>query len=349
MSKKPSQSPVSRIARALYRRAPKTFQHKVRQIASESMPHASEKESSQTKADGKKIPKPKSNKIAVSVGDVGTTYYPDVVLPMLALENNVLHQQLRNSQNEASELRRRLRKREAHRGRKDSNVPAGTASTYAEEYLAGQQQNTLRHLVLTNGYPSEGNKASNKSVHKRVKAYLAAGVAVDVVCAEATLGQEIYEFDRVRVLTGRGQEIVDVLKHQAYTSVGVHFLNEPIWSALEPFMPELDVHVFVHGRETSRWIRKLDTYESGKQLEEAIDQSIKTQNFWHKVLNHPYQPKSYIFRSDWWRRAASDDLLVTFPNHRARILQTKHTSHGPERSGEESIRDQELSALGLGD
>lgn len=318
VSKNKADQIFARIAKGIYRKTPAKVRRSVKNAITQSLPASSAPRAREFVPNKSKA---KQSKIHMSPADVGSTYDENVVLPMLALENNALHNLLRQTQSKLETSRRRLAE-----ANESLDPPAVTerrdrAARLAEEYIAGQQNNApIRHLVLANEYPRQGREYGNGFVHQRVKRYLEAGVAVDIVCAGYSVEQDLYEYDGVRVLTGHGEEISEILSRQVYTSVSVHFLNRRIWDALEPYLEKLDVHVFLHGYESSRWVRQLSNYRTGRDLERAIDRSITLQQFWHEVVHHPYQPESYIFVSDWWRRAVYDDTRLTFPSNRVHII-----------------------------
>lgn len=318
----------------------------VNSLAVESLPTQTTSASSQIQKGPEKGPSQNASRISMSIRDIGSTYEPDIVFPMLALEHDLLHRYLQNTRKEVAELRRRLGRKNSLEDQQERSDP-DTTDAVVERYLGNQQDSLYRHLVITSGYPyPRGEKASHNShVHNRVKGYLDAGVAVDIVNVDSSIEPTLYEVDGVHVLAGWSQEITEILGRRSYTSVSVHFLNAAIWSALEPFMPHIDVHVFIHGRETARWVRKLPTYQSGKQMEAAIEQSIESQLFWQEVLDHPYQPRSYIFRSAWWRRAVNDDLLVTIPSSLSHVIPDSIS----KSSDRESVLARELAILGIGD
>src|SRR5699024_2848988 len=318
MTKKNTDQFLAGIAKRIYRRTPARVRRSVKNIVAHSLPARSVPQNQKPHPNNNRT---KQSKIHMSPEDIGSTYDENVVLPMLALENNALHNLLRQTQNKLEHARRHQEEMNGSPDPTAATERRERASRLAEEYLAGQQdQAPIRHLVLANEYPRQGREYGNGFIHQRVKRYLEAGVAVDIVCAGYSVDQDLYEYDGVRVLTGHGEEIAEILTRQAYTSASVHFLNRRIWDALEPHLANLDVHVFLHGYESSRWVRQLSNYRTGRDLERAIDRSITLQQFWHEVLHHPYQPKSYIFVSDWWRRAVYDDTRLTFPSNRVQII-----------------------------
>ncbi len=266
-----------------------------------------------------------SDLLAVDPAWIGETYGTDEVFPMIALENAVLRRRLDEALDRVDALQAAAAAPALAVGdgsAAEEDDEAGTAAELAQRYLAGQPDagTAPRHLVVANDYPDVGREYGNGFVHRRIKHYQAAGVQVDVVLAAPSRPRRVYEYDGVRVLSGDGSEITEVLQRQRYANASVHFLNELMWTHLEPFAGELDLHVFLHGYECDRWIRRVFNFSSGTELERGIDRTLQLQRFWRRVTRHEHQPASYIFVSDWWRRAVTDDMGVVFPPHRTRIV-----------------------------
>src|SRR5699024_9117182 len=115
--------------------------------------------------------------------------------------------------------------------------------------------------------------------------------------AGPSAGAGVYDYDGVRVMSGTRADITELLRRRSYTSASVHFLNHDTWAGIEPWLGELDFHLFFHGYESSRWIRYASNYPTGNHLDRAINRSVELQRFWHTVVNHPQGPASYIFVS----------------------------------------------------
>lgn len=242
---------------------------------------------------------------------VGRTYEPDAVLPMLAMENAMLRKRLLASAPPTPPT-----------SGIDPLAEQERAAMAAHEYLSGQAPpaGQVRHLVISNDYPDVGHEYGNAFVHRRVKRYLETGAQVDVVLAGYSVTNRIYEFDGVRVLSGQGPEVAALLSSVNYDSISVHFLNHLMWDNMREHMEGQQVHVFLHGYECSRWIRRLGNYPTGTALERAINRTFELQQMWEEVVAHPHAPASYIFVSDWWRRAVIDDMGVTFPPQRTHVI-----------------------------
>ncbi|WP_313817035.1 glycosyltransferase family 4 protein [Citricoccus sp.] len=255
---------------------------------------------------------------------VGSTYGEHEVLPMLALENSVLRRKLTAALDELDTLREvEVQYSGSLSNGPDSEETQGPApEELADEYLSGQvlRAGAPRHLVIANDYPDIGREYGNGFVHRRLLHYIDSGIDVDVVLTAPSQERRVYTFDGVRVLVGHGPEIAAVLSRQEYRSVSVHFLNALMWRYLVPFLPDLDLHVFLHGYECDRWIRRVFNFGKGTDLERGIDRTLALQRFWRDVVRHPHGPASFIFVSEWWRRAVTDDMGLVFPAARSRIV-----------------------------
>lgn len=269
------------------------------------------------------IPPSVAEVLNITPEQVGPTYDTEEVLPMLALENVILRERLFASLDQADQLQDELLQlREAH-GLDDPTRSSDPEEPelLVDEYLAGSPEPTgVSHLVVANDYVAPGREYSNAFVHRRVKAYQAAGAHVDVVAAGPSAGAGVYEYDGVRVLSGTSADLNELLRRRSYTSASVHFLNQAIWDGIESWLPELDFHMFFHGYEARRWIRNASQQPTGNHLERAIERSIDIQRLWREVATHPHGPASYIFVSNWWSRAALDDLEQVLPPRRMHVI-----------------------------
>lgn len=210
--------------------------------------------------------------------------------------------------------------------------PTDEQRELAAAYLAGQADSANdapRHLVIVHNYPRAGAEYGNGFVHRRVKLYQEAAVAVDVVVTGTRVPQQIYEYQGVRVLSGSGSVLRALLQQvhadrglrATYTSASTHFLNEYIWASVGQFREELEWYIFLHGFEARHWVRTLcNTGLDDPALPGLIAATSRRQRFWRHVLETTAGPAGYIFVSDWWRRACEDDMHVRFPAQQVSII-----------------------------
>ncbi|MGO1544834.1 MAG: glycosyltransferase family 4 protein [Gulosibacter sp.] len=304
--------PIARRIKSVGRRAPQPVKAFSKKLLGPLLKSSSTSESKQPISGYDKT-------FGVTAEVLGDTYDPESLLAMLALENEALRKQLFAA----------LDKQDVGVPETDPSAADETPNNDYEVALAntdhflslqGDVRDKPRHLVIANNYPRTGSEYANGFIHRRVLHYQQQGAHVDVLIAGYSADQEIFEYEGIRVLAGNGPEIDTLLKKQVYDSVSVHFLNPRMWEYIEPHISNISLHVFVHGYETSHWIRRIMNIPNGTSLERSIDRTISQQRHWQNVVNHPVGPTSFIFVSDWLHRAASQDMRVHFPRSRTQIV-----------------------------
>lgn len=201
----------------------------------------------------------------------------------------------------------------------DETEERALAATYAAarpELTAG----AVRHLVIVNVYPKPGAEYGNGFVHRRIHAYLAEGVAVDVAVVDPTAEPEITEYDGVRALWGRGAGMRELMDSTDYTSISVHSMSPFMWDQIEPSLAGHRLFCFMHGFESRRWIRILHNFRDAAAVQAAIADTLQRQRMWRRVLAHPVGAAGYVFVSNWWRRASQEDMEVVFPASRSHVV-----------------------------
>lgn len=245
---------------------------------------------------------------------VGSTYTDAELLTSLYLENQRLRERLGSSPS-------------------ISYVEPVAASTVSDgpEYIYARQYVNLnplegfshRHLVIVNNeYPDYGAEYGNGFVHRRIKEYQAAGVGVDVIAYGKRTPRLVRSYDGVTLLSGFIHELSGLLALRKYDSLSVHFLRPEMWAVLEPYLKvhDVPVHIFMHGYEADRWIRRAWEVEDVSVLTGMIDRTLELQNFWNHVVFSGVNVESYIFVSEFWRRAVEEDMDVVFPDNKVRII-----------------------------
>lgn len=206
---------------------------------------------------------------------------------------------------------------------------AAAAPGRVEEYLGRVSQAygapevstaRVRHLVIVNQYPREGDEYGNGFVHRRVKYYLEAGIEVHVAVVAPDVEPESTVYDGVPVLVGRGAEVRELLRRIGYTSASSHFLNAFIWEQVRDSLAGIRWFTFMHGFESRRWVRTIRNYRSPEPLSNGIKDTLIRQRFWREVLAHPNGPERFVFVSRWWRRGSQDDMELVYPAQRTAVV-----------------------------
>lgn len=244
----------------------------------------------------------------------GSTYTGDELLTALYLENRRLREKLGTQPtiNYITPV---------------SPSEAKSADDYARarQYLETNpnQGYRVRHLVIVNNeYPDYGAEYANGFVHRRVKEYQASGIGVDVIVYGKRARRVIRVFDGVSIISGYVHELSGLLALRQYDSISAHFLRPDMWAVLEPYLAihETPLHVFMHGYESDRWIRRAWELNDPAVLESMIDRTFELQRFWKHVVENRVSPSTFIFVSAFWRKAVEEDMDVVFPDNKVEIV-----------------------------
>ena len=177
-----------------------------------------------------------------------------------------------------------------------------------------------KHLVLTNLYPSYDNLYRNGFVHSRVRAYRENGLAVDVFTLQKNAPVSFREFENIDVISGSQDALRNLLRHNRYKTILVHFLDSSMWEVIEEFLDEIRVIVWVHGAEIQPWHRRIFNYTSGEELEKAKEVSDRRLAFWREVLRSPHRHLKLVFVSKYFMEEVEENLGLRIPEANKTVI-----------------------------
>jgi glycosyltransferase involved in cell wall biosynthesis len=127
-------------------------------------------------------------------------------------------------------------------------------------------------LLVANAYPSDQSLYRNAFIHRRVLAYLDAGIDVEVFYLHPPVMESYtYVFDGVRVTVGGPADYAERVANQPYRTILVHFASKEMIQPILDFVPDTPVIVWVHGFEAEAWHRRWFNFtESASQIREAL-------------------------------------------------------------------------------
>lgn len=142
----------------------------------------------------------------------------------------------------------------------------------------------MRILLLTRSYPRDGDLYQYPFVHRRVKAYLAAGHEVEV--CRLSKSEERYSFDGVACQLVPPGQFAALAASFGPDVIAAHGLDEHMWPALESLQDQWPVCAWLHGSEIPSFFRTkarciIDEVERERELERADARA----NFWRTALN----------------------------------------------------------------
>ncbi|MFK0312798.1 glycosyltransferase [Pseudomonas sp. NPDC090233] len=176
------------------------------------------------------------------------------------------------------------------------------------------------HLLLSNHYPAYADLYRNKFVHSRVTAYQQEGVAVDVFRLRDNETVSYQEFQNVDVVTGCRSTLAKMLEKNRYKTILVHFLDENMWSVLQPYLASTRIVVWVHGSEIQPWWRREYNYSTEEQLQLGKLASEKRMAFWHGVLQPMHKNLKLVFVSRYFAEEVMEDLGFRLPENQYEII-----------------------------
>lgn len=175
-------------------------------------------------------------------------------------------------------------------------------------------------LVVTNHYPSYDNLYRNGFIHSRVRAYVEAGMNVEVFTVTDSIETTFREFENINVVTANATQLRQSLSTGAYRHVLVHFLNEEMWSVLKDFVHDIPVTVWIHGFEIQPWWRRTFNYVSDKQLEDAKAVTERRLPFWRTVVEDMPPKLKLVFVSKYLADEVEEDLGRSLPSDQIEII-----------------------------
>jgi glycosyltransferase involved in cell wall biosynthesis len=163
-------------------------------------------------------------------------------------------------------------------------------------------------LLVTNAYPSDTALYRNGFIHRRVRAYVEAGISVEVFYLHPPVHETYrYVFDGVDVTVGGSAAYARRIAEQPYRTILVHFANRDMVRPVLQHAPTTPLVVWVHGFEAEAWHRRWFNFtESAAQIREALakrDSYHADQlDFMGWLLSTTELDVQVVHVSDWFRR-----------------------------------------------
>jgi glycosyltransferase involved in cell wall biosynthesis len=163
-------------------------------------------------------------------------------------------------------------------------------------------------LLVCNAYPSDAALYRNAFIHRRVVAYLAAGITVEVFYLHPPASEAYsYTFDGVSVTVGDATAYERRIAERLYRAVLVHFASRDMLEPVVRYAPQTPVIVWVHGFEAEAWHRRWFNFTaSSREIRAAVakhDSYFRDQlAFMAWLLSTTEIDVRVVHVSDWFRR-----------------------------------------------
>ncbi|OFP34401.1 glycosyltransferase family 4 protein [Corynebacterium sp. HMSC071B10] len=163
-------------------------------------------------------------------------------------------------------------------------------------------------LVICNAYPSEQALYRNGFIHRRVKAYIQAGLDIEVFYNHEPVDEAYqYEYDGVKVTVGNESALEEYVSNVNFDGFLVHFATPARIRPLERIKTKKPVIVWVHGFEAESWFRRWFNFlDSAQNVDKAIEKKEKyyaEQNeFFHNLMVQDDLDVFFVNVSEWFQR-----------------------------------------------
>lgn len=194
---------------------------------------------------------------------------------------------------------------------------------YARQYVRETPESCQkgRHLVVAQEYTSLDNQYANGFIHRRIKLYQARGLQVEVMAFGKRLKKDVYIYDGVNVLSGYYDELLGLLALRDYDSISVHFMNPDMWRALKANVDkETPFLIYSHGYEVRNWTRMPYQIKNRKDLDDSIERNLRNRDVWNEMYEAKNVVSKFVFVSEWWKRAVSQDVMIPFDDQRTTVI-----------------------------
>lgn len=163
-------------------------------------------------------------------------------------------------------------------------------------------------LLVTNAYPSESAIYRNGFIHRRVRAYLARGIEVEIFYLHPPVTESYnYFFDGVKVTVGNEVSYEQRIATVRYRKILVHFASPAMIEPILKYQTSTPVIVWVHGFEAEAWHRRWFNFvDSAAQIRAALSRKSEfyaEQNaFIGWLISTDQIDVRIVHVSDWFRK-----------------------------------------------
>lgn len=174
-------------------------------------------------------------------------------------------------------------------------------------------------LLLTPGYPSEGDKYNCAFVHTRVKEYNKLGWKVDVAMVNETLIKKtyFYSFEGIKVVATGYNDVRKILQERKYDKILIHFFDEKYAQILDASdLSSTNVFLYSHGADTMYWDWPqiaAKYFEKETYIDETLRKKFKTKDQVIKKYNNMPNVK-WVFVTKWTQKNSEKLLGIKYKN-----------------------------------
>lgn len=172
-------------------------------------------------------------------------------------------------------------------------------------------------LLITPVYPSIGNRYSGGFVHTRAKAYIDAGMSLDVALITSSKEGSKYEYEGVKVFSGNYSDMRRILQLNKYKRILIHFFDPNYANVLDACnLDGTKLYFYLHGAETLYWDWNKITSPYFKRQDTLSEDLIKEFRYRDKVIQkyNENENAKWVFVTPWTKSRSEELVGVKYHN-----------------------------------
>uniref|UniRef100_UPI003BABB3C1 methyltransferase domain-containing protein n=1 Tax=Stappia sp. TaxID=1870903 RepID=UPI003BABB3C1 len=167
--------------------------------------------------------------------------------------------------------------------------------------------NPSNTIIVTNQYPSYDDIYRNAFVHRRAVLYRERGLEFDLYTRAPDADTSFNEYENIDYMRGSNEQLAKTLGERRHLNILVHFLDQNMWSSIEPHSHNSRITIWIHGAEIQPWWRRPYNYQNEKMLEAAKARTEQLLPFWRDIFMRRMKNVRFVFVSRTFFEEVMDD------------------------------------------
>lgn len=170
----------------------------------------------------------------------------------------------------------------------------------------------MKYLVITPGYPKDGDVANCAFVHSRIINYKKVLDDISVFSFKRKVKDNQYTYEGINVIEGNEIELEKVLLKNEYDKILIHFADRKNMNIILKNRKKAKLLIWVHGVEALGWYRRLfllDIRHIKAYIKYIINNTLQLKMMRNLIIKHQDIIK-FIFVSEWMKNVLEHDTVT---------------------------------------
>lgn len=170
----------------------------------------------------------------------------------------------------------------------------------------------MKYLVITPGYPKDGDVANCAFVHSRIINYKKVLDDISVFSFKRKVKYNKYTYEGINVIEGNETELEKILLKNEYDKILIHFADRKNMNIILKNRKKAKLLIWVHGVEALGWYRRLfllDIRHIKAYIKYIINNTLQLKMMRNLIINHQDIIK-FIFVSEWMKNVLEHDTAT---------------------------------------